>query len=726
MKTLCFALVHLIIFILLFPGVTISRPSPNSSPGLVVSDGVADEFPEKNGLSSSKGIIMEYSGEEEEEKSSCEQMYGFLPCSQTNSGHFFLILVYQYLLFHAESYVASGGKRIFKILGPGLFGASVFQIIGSLPEALILLASGLTNRSNETAEELVLTGVGLLAGSSILLLTLIWGTCVLLGSQDFSTHLQNNLSEINNISYNPIERFFFSLSPGNGVSTLTGARNTSIIMLLSVIPLIMVQFPTVVRLSYVGERVFVLFTLVVSIIFLLCYFFYQFFKPSIQRRRLLYIKHEHLAVDILNHVQNQTAGDLLDENGMPDISTIKRLFGETDSDGDKVISFAEFKAFLQEIKTRKFQSDEENTAAEIMKAFDSNNDQKITEEEFVQGMTKLLDDTKDAMNKRLHSVKSLKDLYKVLKPWIEKKREEREIMKHLIPDILDYLQNSVYGSLLADDRTPNIHAIKELFKRIDADKDGCVSSSELKEMMTDIKFGTIPYDAELAASKLMKVLDVNEDNVINEEEFVDGLFKLLNTTLDIRGRNSKESEDDTYQKTWEQTDKLLEEKFIDKSKLAWAKAVARLLLGLVMLGLLAEPLIQSVRNFSKSAKVPSFYVAFVLVPLTTNARIAVSAVREARRKKLHLTSLTFSEIYSTVLMNNVLGLIVLLSLVYFRGLAWNYSAEILVVTIVSGIVGIFSSLSRVYPVWTSISAYLMYPLSLVLVYILGHFYSSSS
>ncbi|EYU44995.1 hypothetical protein MIMGU_mgv1a002795mg [Erythranthe guttata] len=637
---------------------------------------------------------MEYSGEEEEEKSSCEQMYGFLPCSQTNPGHFFLILVYQYLLFHAESYVASGGKRIFKILGPGLFGASVFQIIGSLPEALILLASGLTNRSNETAEELVLTGVGLLAGSSILLLTLIWGTCVLLGR--------------------------------NGVSTLTGARNTSIIMLLSIIPLIMVQFPTFLRLSYVGERVFVLFTLVVSIVFLLCYFFYQFFKPSIQRRRLLYIKHEHLAVDILNHVQNQTAGDLLDENGMPDISTIKRLFGETDSDGDKVISFAEFKAFLQEIKTRKFQSDEENTAAEIMKAFDTNNDQQITEEEFVQGMTKLLDDTKDAMNKRLHSVKSLKDLYKVLKPWIEKKREEREIMKHLIPDIMDYLQNSVYGSLLADDRTPNIHAIKELFKRIDADKDGCLSYSELKEMMTDIKFGTIPYDAELAASKLMKVLDVNEDNVINEEEFVDGLFKLLNTTLDIRGRNSKESEDDTYQKTWEQTDKLLEEKFIDKSKLAWAKAIGLLLLGLVMLGLLAEPLIQSVRNFSKSAKVPSFYVAFVLVPLTTNARIAVSAVREARRKKLHLTSLTFSEIYSTVLMNNVLGLIVLLSLVYFRGLAWNYSAEILAVTIVSGIVGIFSSLSRIYPVWTSISAYLMYPLSLVLVYIFGHFYSSSS
>ncbi|CAI9757057.1 unnamed protein product [Fraxinus pennsylvanica] len=81
-------------------------------------------------------------------------MYGFLPCSKSSLGHLFLIIVYEYLLFHGESYVASGGERIFKILGPGVFGASIFQVIGSLPEALILLASGLLN-SKETAQECV-------------------------------------------------------------------------------------------------------------------------------------------------------------------------------------------------------------------------------------------------------------------------------------------------------------------------------------------------------------------------------------------------------------------------------------------------------------------------------------------------------------------------------------------------------------------------------------------
>lgn len=69
----------------------------------------------------------------------CEQMYGFLPCSETLLGHLFLIVVYEYLLYHGESYVASGGKWIFKILGPGIFGASAFHVLGFLPESFILL-----------------------------------------------------------------------------------------------------------------------------------------------------------------------------------------------------------------------------------------------------------------------------------------------------------------------------------------------------------------------------------------------------------------------------------------------------------------------------------------------------------------------------------------------------------------------------------------------------------
>ncbi|KAL3638516.1 hypothetical protein CASFOL_017887 [Castilleja foliolosa] len=220
----------------------------------------------------------------------------------------------------------------------------------------------------------------------------------------------------------------------------------------------------------------------------------------------------------------------------------------------------------------------------------------------------------------------------------------------------------------------------------------------------------------------MEELDVNRDKRINEDEFVSGLSEWLNTTYNELANSDQDEDENNYKKTWEQTDKLLEYNLVDKSVLAWMKALTLIVVGFVMLGLLAEPLIQSVRKFSTDSNVPSFYVAFVFVPLATNARIAVSAISESVKKKA--TNHFFDNvrgIYGTVVMNNVLGLVVLLSLVYFRNLVWTFSAEVLIVLIVSSIVGSFASFNSVYPLWTSILAYFLYPLSLALVYILGHF-----
>ncbi|KAL2476399.1 sodium/calcium exchanger family protein/calcium-binding EF hand family protein [Abeliophyllum distichum] len=591
-----------------------------------------------------------------------------------------------------------------------------FQVIGSLPEALILLASGLLN-SKETAQECVLTGVGLLAGSTILLLTIVWGTCVIVGSQPFPNQLNSNPS--NHREQDLVEKLL-SKWPGYGVVTDLETSHTAWIMLASVIPLMMIQIPRIFQLSYLGERIVILITLLVSAIFLVCYFFYQFFEPWIQRRRLLYINHEHLVLDILKHVQNHTMGRLLTDDGSLNVSAIRRLFEETDRDGDKFISFPKLKEFLQEIRSRKLQLDKDSGITDMMKEFDIDNDKKITEDEFVNGMTKLLDETKDAMNKRYHSNKSLKDLYQVLKPWIEKKREERGTLKILIPKILEHLQSSVYGSLFTEDGTPDISAIKRLFKDIDQDKDDTVSYDELRDLMNNIKRGILPFDVDAAASKIMEELDKSGDRVIDEEEFVTGLSKWLNTTYNPT-RGSEKSEDDDYQKTWDQIDELIENKFTDKSTLAWTKAITLVMLGIVMLGLLAEPLIDSVHNLSKTASVSSFLIAFIFVPLATNARIAISLISEAHKKKQNVTSLTFSEIYGTVFVNNILGLAVLLSLIYFRGLSWNFSAEVWMVLVVSAIMGCLASFRTVFPVWTLFLAYLLYPMSLVLVHVLGHF-----
>lgn len=77
------------------------------------------------------------------------------------------------------------------------------------------------------------------------------------------------------------------------------------------------------------------------------------------------------------------------------------------------------------------------------------------------------------------------------------------------------------------------------------------------------------------------------------------------------------------QKTWEETDKLVEENSlgqVDRSARAWIKAIMLLMAGIVILSVLAEPLIHSVQSFSTAANISSFFIAFILVPLATNAR----------------------------------------------------------------------------------------------------------
>ncbi|KAA8526786.1 hypothetical protein F0562_008985 [Nyssa sinensis] len=189
--------------------------------------------------------------------------------------------------------------------------------------------------------------------------------------------------------------------------------------------------------------------------------------------------------------------------------------------------------------------------------------------------------------------------------------------------------------------------------------------------------------------------------------------------------NSTESPEDIYRRKWKETEILVDERSVEGSPWAWIKAIMLLVIGIVMLAVLAEPLIHSVQNFSETASMPSFFISFILVPLGTNARAATSAIATTSRKKLRTTSLAFSEIYGGVFMNNILGFSVRLSLIYFRGLSWDFSAEVFTVLIVCAIMGIAASFSSTFPVWTSFVTFLLYPLSLLLVYVLEDFFGWS-
>ncbi|KAF8391280.1 hypothetical protein HHK36_023582 [Tetracentron sinense] len=516
----------------------------------------------------------------------CEQTYGFLPCTSTVLGNLFLILVYGYLMFLAATYLSNGSELLLEILGPGIIGGLFLPILGALPDAMLILVSGLSG-SKEIAQSQVLVGMGLLAGSTVMLLTLLWGSCVVVGKCDIENSIAIDLRDTKGLSLN-----------GSGVSTDIWTTYAARIMAVSVIPFIIVQLPQVLHTTS-GRRLAVLISLIVSIALLISYCLYQVFQPWIQKRRLAYVKHKHVISGILKHLKKHSLGRLLTEDGEPDTNVIRKLFTTIDLNSDGSLSDSELRALIIGIQFDQMDLDKDDAVEKVIKDFDTSNDSLIDVEEFVKGISKWLNEAK---------------------------------------------RSAVSG------HNPGPHTIKFI------------------------------NDFHLQTKKEHYLLGDQSDEVVEG---------------------------------------------VENPKWTSYKAVLMLLLGTAIAAAFADPLVDAVDNFSSATSIPSFFISFIVLPLATNSSEAVSALIFASRKKQRTASLTFSEIYGAVTMNNILCLSVFLALVYVRNLTWDFSAEVLVILIVCIVMGIFASFRITFPLWTCSVAFALYPFSLVLVYVLDYVFGWS-
>nr|XP_043628725.1 sodium/calcium exchanger NCL2-like [Erigeron canadensis] len=619
---------------------------------------VSDGF--KNGsIKTKKSLIRLKESDDSEEQ--CEQMYGFLPCSRNLPGHLFLIVVYEYLLYHGESY-AGGDGRIFGVLGNNFFGASVFQLLDSLPDSLILLASGLSS-SKEKAQDYVVTGVGLLAGSSILLLTVLWGICFICGRTKF--YVKPGSKEKNKVLQ------FFT---GSGIVTDAETSYHAKVMFFSLIPFLVILLPSVFGLSYSSQayKNVVLVSLCVSVLCLICYFIYQLFDPRIQKRRLEYAEVERKV-------------------------ELKVPFFEVQS----LMLDREKHLMLRQKEMEK-----------MMKYPEANDDKTMTRDNFYHIFTKWLDVTRQLMDDPYSLDKSGTEYNQVAELLLEDKNK--------LIDLISLMMERASGQkLLKEDGARDESAIDRFFERIDSNHDGAITRTELKNFIMEVNYDEILMDDEIAEI-IMRHLDIDGNGDIDKQEFKSGVSKWLKEMDYVVSRNQQRQ----LQNNNRETDRYQRAEAKAKAKEKF-KAIALLIVGIFMLTALAEPLVESVRQFSESVRIEPFYVSFILVPLATNARTAIAAINAASQKRHLTTSLTFSELYHKVFMNNILSLAVLVSVIYFRGLTWHFSAEILVVVIICIIMGLLASFKSKFPNWTLLIAFPLYPLSLVVVYLFDDTFHSA-
>ncbi|KAL6999586.1 hypothetical protein U1Q18_000745 [Sarracenia purpurea var. burkii] len=572
------------IFFLLFCGIASGRLITGRLSSDLISDGVHD---------GTDGAPLLLRLGRFHASDSCDQTYGFMPCTTTALGNLFLIIVYGFLMYLAATYLSNGSELLLEILGPGLIGGLFLPVLGALPDAMLILVSGLSG-STETAQSQVSVGIGLLAGSTVMLLTVIWGTCVIVGKCDLEDSFAIDGKDTKGCSLT-----------GSGVSTDIFTSYSARIMAVSVIPFLVVQLPQVMH-STSGRHLAILIGLIVSLLLLVSYCLYQVFQPWIQKRKLDYVKHKRVISGILQHLKMRALGRLLRDDGTPNEGVIEKLFRAIDGNSDGYISFDELKALIVGIRFDEINLDENDAANKVMTDFDTSSDQKIQLSEFIAGISK----------------------------WLE-----------------------------------------------EAKRSGASSQTG-----TASQTGAASHPAGPAT---VKYLDAFEQQTKREHALLGN-----------------------------QTDESVEA--VDNPKWTSFKAVLLLLLGTLIAAAFADPLVDAVDNFSDATSIPSFFISFIVLPLATNSSEAVSAIIFASRKNLRSASLTFSELYGAVTMNNVLCLSVFLALVYVRDLTWDFSSEVLVILIVCIVMGAFASFRTTFPLWTALVAFLFYPFSLALVYVLDY------
>ena len=167
-----------------------SRPSAKHNPGNLsclwcASRALCMDSPQVSSLLSSGNLSFCPSGFCHGEKGCapfCE-CSTWLPCSPHWGGQVILMAFYGFILSFGAKMIGDGSELLLEIMDPGIIGGLVLPVLGAVPDAMMVLASGVAG-SRCDAEMQLQIGMGTLAGSTIMLNTLIWGISVFLGRCD--------------------------------------------------------------------------------------------------------------------------------------------------------------------------------------------------------------------------------------------------------------------------------------------------------------------------------------------------------------------------------------------------------------------------------------------------------------------------------------------------------------------------------------------------------------
>lgn len=502
------------------------------------------------------------------------------------TGLIWLFFSYGYVLFSASNLISEGSDLLLLVPSlAGLVGGVVLPLLGAVPDGAIMLFSGMGDI--ETAQETLSVGVGALAGSTIMLLTIPWGLSVYGGRVNLEVSPSNGQLKP---TYNTKPKLTEGLSLATqgkttGVVITDEIKNGSKIMLMTVIPYIIIQGPACFLRKGANvasaEKYYALLGLIVCLVFFVLYLLMQVKKSKEDEEKF------HRMEVVKNLLKSGEVSFRGAFNGI-----IKTFDTVTESNGEG----------YQSVEVSIAESGRPSSAVE----------------------------------------EYLSEVLRVPFQKYDKNKNEQ------LEKIEVRLFLSDFNEHLTDDE------VNALFQKYDTDGDGSLSYQEFVWACYSILTMARQIDTPALISSPSNTLE----------------SKFAKSAKNIASEDAGEEEEEE-----EMSPDIAALPPEEQEAAIKKKAFTMLAIGTFLVLLFSDPMVDVMQEIAVRMGISPFYVSFILAPLASNASEVIASMYYASKKTTKTITVSFSALQGAACMNNTFCLSIFMGLIYFRGLAWQFTAE---------------------------------------------------
>ncbi len=235
--------------------------------------------------------------------------------------------------------------------------------------------------------------------------------------------------------------------------------------------------------------------------------------------------------------------------------------------------------------------------------------------------------------------------------------------------------------------------LRDAFIAYDSDGNGYLERSEIRVFLKDFH----EHIEEQEMNAILKKIDVNNDNLISLDEFLVLCYHLImfdqhkeetnHADLTKLGQSVSDLVFDVTGDDEEDETEEIPEDFCDLSPEEQQAAIKlrafkMLAMGTVLVVYFSDPMVDVMQEIAIRGGISPFYVSFVLAPLASNSSEVLASVYYAKKKTRKTMTVALSTLEGAACMNNTFCLCIFMGLIYFRGLAWQYTSETAAIVIV--------------------------------------------